>query len=69
MLSYCLNCRKNTESKNPKVVSTKTEEWWFYWNVQCMTVKFKEQEASGLVSSLGIKGLLSGIPLAVPILF
>ena len=43
MLSYCLNCRKNTESKNPKVVSTKTEEWCFYRNVQCMTVKFKEQ--------------------------
>ena len=23
MLSYCLDCRKNTESKNPKVVKTK----------------------------------------------
>ena len=23
MLSYCLNCRKNRESKNPKVVQTK----------------------------------------------
>ena len=23
MLSYCLKCRKNTESKNPKVLSTK----------------------------------------------
>ena len=23
MLSYCLKCRKNTESKNPKVVRTK----------------------------------------------
>ena len=23
MLSYCLKCRKNTESKNPKVVKTK----------------------------------------------
>ena len=23
MLSYCLKCRKNTESKNPKVVGTK----------------------------------------------
>ena len=22
MLSYCLKCRKNTESKNPKVVKT-----------------------------------------------
>ena len=23
MLSYCLKCRKNTESKNPKVIKTK----------------------------------------------
>ena len=23
MLSYCLKCRKNTESKNPKAVKTK----------------------------------------------
>ena len=23
MLSYCLKCRKNTESKNPKVAATK----------------------------------------------
>ena len=23
MLSYCLKCRKNTESKNPKFVRTK----------------------------------------------
>ena len=23
MLLYCLECRKNTESKNPKVVKTK----------------------------------------------
>ena len=23
MLSYCLKCRKNTESKNPKVMQTK----------------------------------------------
>ena len=25
MLSYCLKCRKNTESKNPKVVKAKNE--------------------------------------------
>ena len=23
MLSYCLKCRKNTESRNPKVIRTK----------------------------------------------
>ena len=26
MLSYCLECRKNTESKNPRVVKTKKEK-------------------------------------------
>ena len=32
MLSYCLKCRKNTESKNPKVAATKKkpEEEFFY---------------------------------------
>ena len=25
MLSYCLKCRKNTESKNPKIVKRKSE--------------------------------------------
>ena len=34
MLSYyCFKCRKNTESKNPKVAKTKTEEQCFYQNV------------------------------------
>ena len=26
IVSYCLKCRKNTESKNPKDARTKTEE-------------------------------------------
>ena len=34
MLLYCLKCRKNTESKNPKVVSTKKRR-----KVQCVIVK------------------------------
>ena len=25
MLFYCLKCRKNTESKNPKIVKAKSE--------------------------------------------
>ena len=56
MLSYCLKCRKNTESKNPKFAMKKS--------------KFiKEQEAGGLLSSLGIKTPLSKISLKVPLLF
>ena len=26
MLSYCLKCRKNTESKNPKMAKTNNEK-------------------------------------------
>ena len=36
MLSYCLKCRKNMESKNLKAASTKNG---FYWNVFCVMVK------------------------------
>ena len=37
---YCLNCRKNTESKNPKVTRKKIGRiMLFYQNVQCVIVK------------------------------
>ena len=56
MLSYCLKCKKNTESVNPRVSATKS--------------KFiKNQEAKGLLSSLGLKTPLSKIPLLVDVLF
>ena len=73
MLSYCLKCRKNTESKNRKAARTK--------NVRIMLLskcavcdskksKFiKQQEASVLLSSLVIKTPLSKIPLVGPLLF
>ena len=67
MLSYCLKCRKNTESKNAKVVRTKNGRIMplskcavFDSNKQ----KFmKKQKASWLLSSLGIKPPLSKVPL------
>ena len=55
MLSYYLNCIRNTESKNPKVARTKNGRIMFL--SQCVVCnsknsKFiKEQEASGLLSS------------------
>ena len=59
MLSYCLKCRKNTKSKSPKVVSTKNDETMLLLKfTMCDDKKSKfveEQEASGLLSSLGIK--------------
>ena len=56
MLSHCLMCRKNTESKNPKAVRTKNRRKMFLLKcVVCDSKKskfIKEQEASGLLSSL-----------------
>ena len=73
MLSYCLKCRKNTESKNPKVVRTKNGRIMLLSKcAMCDSKKskfIKEQEASGLLISLGIKTPLSKIPLVSPLVF
>ena len=48
------------------------EEQCFYQNVQCYSKKskfIKQQEASGLLSSLGINTPLSKIPLVGSLLF
>ena len=59
MLCYCLKCRKNTESKNPKVVKTKTKRMMLSSNCLVCGYKkltfIKKQEASGLLSSLDLK--------------
>ena len=39
MLSYYLECRKNTESKHPRVAKTNKKKQCFYQNVQCGAVK------------------------------
>ena len=39
MSSYCLNCRKNRESKNPKVVKTKNGRIMLLSNSECVIVK------------------------------
>ena len=73
MLSYCLKCRKNTESKNPKVSKTRNERIMFLSKCAvCYSKKskfIKEQEASRLSSSLGMKTPLSKIPLVGTLLF
>ena len=65
--------RKNTESKNPKVARTKNRRIMILSNcVVCESKKskfIKRQEASGLLSSLGIKAPLSKIPLFGPLFF
>ena len=73
MLSFWLKCRKNTESKNSKVVKTKNERMVILSKCAAYNSKksifIKDQEASELLSSLGIKTPLSKIPLVGPFLF
>ena len=72
MLSYCLKSRKDTESKNPKVARTKNGRKMLlskYAVCDRKKSKFiKEEEASGLLSSLGIKPSLNKIALLSPLL-
>ena len=59
MFSYCLQCRKNIKSKNPDVVRTKNGMTTLLSKCALCDSKksnfIKEQEASGLLNSLGIK--------------
>ena len=73
MLLYCLKCRKNTESKNAKVVKTKNRRIILLSKCAVCDSKksklIKQQNASGLLSSLGIKMRFTTIPLVGPLLF
>ena len=74
MLSQCYHIvwkvEKNTESWNPKFVKTKNERMMLSSKCGVCDSKksrfIKEQEASGLLISLGIKTPLSKIPLVSP---
>ena len=63
MLFYCLKCRKNTKSKDLKVIRTKNRRTMLLSKcLVCNNKKLKflqEQEARGLLSSLGIRTPLS----------
>ena len=75
MLSYCLKCKRNTESIDPKVFATSNGRTMILsgcaicaiicYNVLQYVLK---QEAKGLLSNLGIRTPLS-IPLLGDILF
>ena len=68
-----MKCRENAESKNAKV--TRTKKGKIMLSSSCIVSdrkksKFiKQQEASGLLISLGIKAPLSKIPLVDRLLF
>ena len=73
MLTYCLKFRKNIESKNRKVLTTKKGRIMLLSKCTVCDSKkskfFKEQEGSRLLTSLGIETLLNKIPLLGPLLF
>ena len=73
MLSYRLKCRKNTESNHSKVAKTKNRRIRILSKcTACHNKKLKfikQQEASGLLSILGIKKSLSKISLLGSLLF
>ena len=71
--SYCLKCRKNTDSINPKVSKTSNGKTIILSKCDVCDSKkskfIKEQQARGLLSNLGIKTPLNKIPLLGDILF
>ena len=67
MKTFCVNCRKDTENIDPKMVRTKNNGLIMQSKCSVCGIKksrfVKEQEAKGLLSNLGIKIPLSKIPL------
>ena len=69
MLSYCLKCRRNTESINPKVSKTTNGKAMILSTCGSKKSKFiKQQEAKGLLSNLSLKTPLNKIPVLGDIL-
>ena len=73
MLSYCLKCRTNEKNINPIVSETSNGKTMLLSKCAiCGSKKsrfIKKQEASGILSSLGLKTPLSKVPLFGNILF
>ena len=67
MLSYCLECKKNTENINPVVSKTSNGKTRILSKCSiCGNKKsrfIKKQETSGILSSLGFKTPLIKIPI------
>ena len=65
--TYCLSCRKNAENTNLNIVKSKNNRSIIRSNCAiCGSKKsifIKEQQAKGLLSNLGLKTLLSKVPL------
>ena len=67
MKIYSVKCRKDTENIDPKMVRKKNNRLIMQSKCPVCGIRksrfVKEQEAKGLFSNLGIKTLLSKIPL------
>ena len=73
MESYCLKCKKHTGNINLQVSSTSNGKVMILSKCAICNSKkskfIKKQEASGLLSKLGIKTPLSKIPILGDVLF
>ena len=73
MLSYCLKCKKNTESFDPKVFANSNGRTMILSKCAiCGSKKskfIKKQEAKGLLSNPGIRTPLGKIPILGDVLF
>ena len=73
MLSYCLKCTKNIENINSKFLKTNNGRTMILSKCAiCSSKKSRfteKQEASGILSNLGLKTPLRKIPLLGDILF
>ena len=73
MLSYCLKCKKDTESIDPNVSATRNGGTMILSKcAMCGSKKsrfIKKQEAKDLLSNVGIRTPLSKIPILGDVLF
>ena len=73
MKTYCLKCKKDTESIDPKISGTSNGKAMILSKCAiCGSKKsrfIKNQEAKGLLSNLGIRTPLSKVPISGDILF
>ena len=68
--TYCLACRKYTKNVNPRIVRNKNNRSMIQSNCTICNNKksrfIKENQATGLLSKLGIRTPLSHVPLLNP---
>ena len=73
MKCYCFKCRKDTENINPKFLATSNgkalilSKCAMYSNKKSRFIK--NQQAKGLLSSLGLRAPLCKVPILGDILF